>query len=1007
MVLSKLNRDDPDIDERYNPAELSEQENSATDQIGTGLQDKEPKDLGDDLNTSSKQAAGQEQAANFDYEPSKNTGSTGVKTDLKQRFVGFFKKRGAAVGLASLFTGGAAITGFFTMLTPAITFVENVYPDLNDWLPSVKLTDNSIYKTKLTQSARGGAIKGCTKLSIRCKLKTFSSTEVTRMNRAGIKINGTKNSFGRLVGESVEFRGKSYTAQEWATELKTNVHAKNAQLRANNMTYRGLLTKGPFGKVMARFGITKKPPGLKGSKQDRLNQLLTAAKADEPSKVKFVEVTDSNGNKTGESVLDDGSFTVGEDGTVKQSDLPEGISKYSQSQVSQAQTTLDNVSSKKTPSATKRASLGAASIIGAADLACSVKNLITSAAVAAKVANQAGLIRDLMPVISLVGKFKAGEASPEDVEALGTFFTEVDTRKIVDAVEIDTDTEKANVTTAKNPNYGRSAMDSALLSMSTNGGHIKPNETTMQYALGVGEGALLSAGGISNIMSSLDETNFGLIEPGMSCDIIQHPGTRIIGTVASVFAAVGTGGASVAAQAAVSGGLIAAMWLLEQGLNSALTGDPIQGIVEDKVGRGEAVWSAMAGLASTTSQGYGMAPASVSDLQAYQQVKDEVNQDYIALEKEDAKNNPFDITNRFSFTGFIARNIGYSNNIPSRITGLVGGSMSMLNPFKPALAKQFDEKRFQQCDDAEYTKLGINADVQCNVRYVSFSEDLSKLEDIDNVIDYMESNGYIPVDSETGLPEGYTPPDMRKSQNALISTVKGLSVGSFVDDRNLNSDYAKYLEACVYRTAPLGATGEENGLIGGIGDWEDGKRCSERTEMTSYFRAYTLLKNTGDTVDNEEGSDKSSDSAISKNGEGVVKAGEIFFDYTYLWGGGHDKIESLQQIIDMAKNGREKGKAILDCSGFVRASLYMAYGIDIGGSSTSGYASIPQLQEVSRSEIGPGDVAWRPGHVEIVTSVTDGVVYTQGARGPGNGGPIGGPADVGPWTKFYRIKADE
>lgn len=995
-----------EVDQQYdlaNPASaINAREQAALDQMEAGLRDGELYDKdNENLNDSSQQAADQEQNAGFDYEPSRNASSGAAKT-ISQRatkLLGLLKKRGS-IGLVALLTGGAAIPGFLGMSLAPISFIENTFGDINDWLSSVNITDKSIHKTKLIQSARSGAVKGCSKLSVRCKLKTFSKVEVARMERAGIKINGTKNSFGRTVAESIEFRGETYTAKEWASELKTNIHARNAQLRANNMSYRGLITRGPFGKVMARFGITKKAPGLKGSKKDRLNQLLTAAKTDDPSRVKFVEVTDSNGNKTGESVLDDGSLTISEDGTVRESSLPQGTSKYSKSQVESAKKTLENVSTKKPPSATKKASLGATSILGFADLACSVKNLITSAAVAAKVANQAGLIRDLMPVISLVGKFKAGEASPEDVETLGTFFTEIDNRKMVDSV--DTSSGKAKEITIKNPNYGRSAMDSALLSMSTNGGHIKPNETTMQYALGVGEGSLLSASGISNLMSSLDESNLSALGPDVSCDIIQHPGTRIIGTVASIAAGLGTAGTFTAGQAAATAGLIAGMWILEKGLNAALTGDPAQGIDEDKVGRGEAVWSAMAGLASSTSQGFGMAPASSGDLQAYHQIKNDVNQEYIALEKEDAKNNPFDVTNRFSFTGFIARNVGYSNNIPNRIAGLVGSSMGLLNPFKPALAKQFDEKRFQQCDDAEYTKLGINADVQCNVRYVSFPEDLSKLEDIDNVVDYMEKNGYIPVDSEDGLPKGYTPPDMRKSQNALVSTVKGMTVGNFVDDRKLTNEYAKYLEACVYRTAPLGATGEENGLIGGIGDWENGKRCSERTEMTSYFRAFTLLKNTGDTVDNEEGSDKKSDSDISKNGEGVVKAGEIFFDYTYLWAGGHDSLENLQQIIDMAKNGREKGKAILDCSGFVRASLYMAYGIDIGGSSTSGYASIPQLQEIPRSEIGPGDVAWRSGHVEIVTSVTDGTVYTQGARGP----EIGGPADIGPWSKFYRIKTD-
>lgn len=1004
---------DPADQDGLNPAKQAYDDNVDASlrnkEAGDSLSDREAvtsNAIGDKLADNSSSLNEKENDSGF-YEQSNNLNSGGKAASIKN----LLRRKGVIGAGIALIGGGGIMASFFSLALGPIHFIESVFPDINDWLSPSTVAERSITRHKLIKGAKRGAVRGCSKLSIRCKFKTFSKTEIARMERAGIKIRGEKNSIGRTVASEVEFHGQTFTAEEWANELRTNQRAQRAQLRANNMSFRGLSSRGPFGKVMSRFGITKKAPGLKGSKEERLNQLLTAASTNDPGKVKFVDVVDDNGQPTGRSVIDDGTLTL-ENGTVKESSLKENTPTYSEKDRVKAQKNLDSATAKSTPpSKTKRAALGAASILGYADLACSVKNMVVAAGVAAKINNQLNLIKNLQGIISLTGKFKAGEASPEDVETLGQFFMETDGRKTIDGIDLESITHEGQagrVIQISNPNYKKNAMDSSLLAMSVNGGYARQNETTARYALGSSQNALISATGLSDFMSNVDTiTNSGAI-----CSFVQHPATRIIGTILSIGAGVATGGSSAGWQAAITAAMMVSMAILESSLNSALTGDVLTGIKEDPVGRGEAVWTAMAGMGSATSQAYGMAPATINDLRASHYENTQIKQEYIALEKEDAKNNPFDITNRFSFLGAMGRSLGYSNVSLITPAVVLANSLSTLNPARQAYASSFNEKRFQQCDDAEYKKFkngeGLAVDVQCNVRYFTPSEDLQKMQDPDAVIDYMENNGYIPKDSENGLPEGYTPPNMRQAWGTISNALYGATLGSVFDQRALmlTNDYAKYLEACVYRTAPLGETGEESGLIGGLGNWQDGSRCAERSEMVSYFRAFTFLNSIGDTVDEEEGVEAGSTSAsLPKNGEGVVKAGEKYFDYGYLWGGGHDIDEkSIVTIIDGAKSGSiPKGTPLLDCSGFVRASIYEVYGIDIGPGSTADYTGNPKLQEISISEVAAGDIAWRPGHVEIVTSVSGSTVYAQGARGPEDGGPIGGPA-ADSWTKYFRVR---
>ena len=513
------NTPDKDLDDKFNPAlSLLEQEQKGADSIWD-----------DQKNIDSDEVKSNEE--NGLYQPSQSVGSKGKS--LNGRFT--FKKKGATGAIISMVLGGGALVGTFVPSLAGISFIQNSINDLGDRIPALTISSDGIMRNKLVKSAKSGSLRGCTKASISCKLKTFSKSELARLERAGIKVNTDGKSWsGRSKAVSIEFRDSGpLTPDQWNTELRTNSAARNAQLRANNMKYRGLSVNGPFGKVMARFNITKKAPGLSGDKKSRLNQLLTSTGAADTSKMKLADIVDENGESTGKKALTtDGSTKITMD-VAEQN----GFSVYEgDSQIKRIEETIAKNSSPKTGSlsATKKASLGAASILGVADLTCSIKNMIIGASVAAKITNEMRLVQYAMPLASSIGKIMAGEGTPEDAETIGDFLTQTDTRTQIESISasgegIDVSgnsitTSDSSLVSINNPNYGKSAMDSALLSMSINGGVAPPSETRAQYAVSMGASSIFSsiAGGVVSFAKGgpLSEAS------DITCNIIQNPLVR-------------------------------------------------------------------------------------------------------------------------------------------------------------------------------------------------------------------------------------------------------------------------------------------------------------------------------------------------------------------------------------------------------------------------------------------------------------------------------------------------
>jgi hypothetical protein len=441
---------------------------------------------------------------------------------------------------------------------------------------------------------------------------------------------------------------------------------------------------------------------------------------------------------------------------------------------------------------------------------------------------------------------------------LGEFFGSTDSRKEIPDVEnaVTTDEEtkqivpKDVVPMKPNPNYGKNVMDSPLYLLSSAGGLNPLTSVETQYSLGMGQRTLLA--GFSGFAEILDN----IVNLGDACSFVQNWAVRGIGMIVGIVAAVFSGGGTLAVQAATSGGMILASMLLESIINNALHGSILSsGMSEAPIDRAAAMWSGTSSILSESAKNRGMIPGNVEQITAYNNLQTDSKNDYIAVEREGA--NPLDITNQYSFLGSLSRSllpyVSGSNSVQStfgNILSFTSGSLSRAFVPLTTHAATIDPARFNHCDDDAYVDMNIDADVQCNVRYIMPASDLTL--DTDEVAKYMETNGYVETHTTTGLPPGYTPPKPTESQGFAMDMLNS-TVNTFYDTRNYVNDYGKFLDFCVYRVLPWGETFEETGQMNGIDpEWRSGKKCLDTTDpMISNFRVYTFDKTVSEAEDED------------------------------------------------------------------------------------------------------------------------------------------------------------
>ncbi|MCL2807428.1 MAG: M23 family metallopeptidase [Coriobacteriia bacterium] len=389
-------------------------------------------------------------------------------------------------------------------------------------------------------------------------------------------------------------------------------------------------------------------------------------------------------------------------------------------------------------------------IIGTADIACTVLNIIAAMGYISKAIGAEQLIAFTTTFLSSVDGLKAGKATTAGWHTAGELLFKVD------------------------PNTGQNAFQSFGYGMMS--GNFWGDELdTMEFKLG---------GGFVGDLVDIKNQVINLVSPGNpdavrdACGVIQNPfvraGSLVVGVAAMFVPGVNAAQiAKVAVTVGIAIGLFAAISFLVPVVTRMLTGDLVG---PDTMGgsAGNAMTSGMGALSGKSANSLGFTTMSRAEAISFDI---NIRQPYLAEVREDERlaANPWDITNPYSVVGSIAGGLFPYLSGVSWKSNLASLSSLAFNPFKvfsSSVSAQSAERYYEVCDDDDYRDLNIATDPFCNPVYglpLSLAE-----ADPDDVMLYMYNNGHI---DDTGSPK--------------------------------SKSYKDFLENCVNNAAPIGFYNEE------------------------------------------------------------------------------------------------------------------------------------------------------------------------------------------------------
>lgn len=712
------------------------------------------------------------------------------KTDATQNKQSARKKITVVLTGRKAATGG--IIGAILAFIGAISFVaapglaivqmkEILTDDLNDQLAAMDVRSTYVMRAKLNDLGKGV----CTGVKIRCGFKGMSNRQLKKFEKAGFTVETDgKTTFGRnhVTSLSIEdSNGNRITADNPRTlnRLLGDKVVRKAVKKAFNPKFAGYFD-AVWDKFKEKFNLTSRDKIGAGSTEEKEKAVTSATQGNplEPPELPGdVPSTDDEGNPlTGEAKKD---------------------ADRANAEIDRVANAVDSggVSTTSVLGSASKGAIKGLGVLGAADVACTVKNTMRAVEAAAKIYRYKQAMAFASVYLTAADELKAGKLTPDKAEYVGNKLTAIDTDEmIVNENSTLTSNDGSSVKEVKNPYYGANAFDSAGYKVALYNDAPTLSARDMQMAIGGGV-ALGMLAGVNDF-----------IEPvGDKCNLIQNWAVRGGSLAIGVVLGAITLGWSTAISVGASVGISMALPILENYL-AQMTAGTVAGGETKGVDAGNAIFSGTAALMGGMAMARGMKPATKSDLKTYLALNEDVKNEYVAIETEEAKAVPFDVTNRYSFMGSIARTL-----LPAQTTSSVsiGGSLlntlstfsSALNLTPNVLAKEgYNEERFSKCKDSGYKDIKIDADVFCNVRYTMSPYELS-LNSEDVRVQMMEW-GQVNDDEE----------------------------GSVVDD----SDYKKWLIECTEREQGWGEVEDQESKDG------NGARCMDTDMRSSYYRVYTM-----------------------------------------------------------------------------------------------------------------------------------------------------------------------
>lgn len=762
--------------------------------------------------------AGDESLKNGFYRPS--PGGKQEKVTLK----GVFKKRGPiGVIIAVLLGGGGAAT---FLLSPGLGIVqlkEVLVGDLNDQLAAADIRSDAMLRTKLRGlqadfSLCSNAVK------IRCQFGSVSQRMVDKLNKAGFTVEADKGAFGRQHIKLFKAPGGEDIADPQALEnlRRTNPSVRAALNRVYNPLY-ATLTDSKATKVYKERFKTSRADRLVATTPEGLDEDMAKSTSGDSLAKDTIVKKDDKGRRY---VLDSDGTPIYESG--KGSD-PAKFKRIAGAGDVISQADEIAKSGAKAVNGVVGGALKGFSVVGALDSACTVYNTARAVAAAAKMTRSIQLAQYAMVYLNTADNIKAGTATPEEVEYLGNKLTATDTYKTI-TDELST-FSGGTVSERPNPFYGKNAFDSPGYAIAAYNDAPTLTTRSQQYMVGGGLSGTLSTV-TSDITNTLSLGNPEAIPE--KCGVIQSWWVRGLGLAAGVAAAIGSFGGSTIVSISASAAVAIALPFLEAALVDIVAGQVV-GPDTKGVDAGDATFSGTSAILGGVAQARGLKPLGESDLESYMAKTNQVESEYAAQARYEAKATPFDIMNQYSFLGSLARTI----NIPAtKASSGVSASLAAIPTFlstalssivpSASAALTFNPERFNKCDDPAYKQLGIKADVFCNVRYGLSDAELNA--DPIAVLNFMLDGDHI---TSTGEAD--------------------------------SNEYKDFLTYCVDRVDGWGETGEEGDHF----NKTSGKWCMEENSMMSNFRVYTLDKSISDAMDDEQ-KQAATGAAITERPEGAV-----------------------------------------------------------------------------------------------------------------------------------------
>ncbi len=785
-------------DDEFNRRNLHDQEQAAGSAYASAGADQAEAFANDPANaTKNIDETKQQEESNNEFGYDKSNQPSGSPSGVKAKL----KKYGPSGGILGLIFGG--FFGFGVLFSPALAVVhlkEVFTEDLNDSLSAMDIRSVHVMRAKVKDMGKGV----CTGVKIRCGLRGMTNRQVRAFERAGITVD----TDGKTVTRKNHVKGMTFTLSNGETREVKNIRELNRLLgdpnvrnqlrRAYNPLFYSTWDK-TFGKVLTKWK-TNRSDKLKGNTPEEMDESLESSTAGE------------------ESTLDT---------EAEAEDCADDDDECKRRNEEREQRAQEGEERARGGGGGARKVFGGAlkgvGILGAVDAACTVYNTSLAVEAGAKLIRAREVAQYAMVFLTFADQVKAGEATPEQAEYVGDKLTAIDTDELIinetSGGTVNTETgEIQNAKEVKNPNYSENAFDSEGARTAFYNDAPTLNSRSAQFTVGGG-----LVGTLATVNSTIAKALGG--NPRSKCELVQNPfvrgGSLAVGLVAAFF----SGGTSLVAGVGASLAVSAALPLLEAYLKDMLAGQTV-GKDTKGVDAGNAIFSGTATMLGSGAQVRGMKPANTSELQTYMAKTEQIKQEYIAMGIEDAKDTPFDIMNQYSFAGMFARKLmpAYTTGSSMSATVLQGlptlfsNTMSSVLPTSKAVG-DFNPERFSKCEDSGYDKLGIDADIFCNVRYAMSPKELGM--DTEEVYAYMADTGQIDEDHN-------------------------------VQD---DSDYKEFLENCVDREAGWGGVTEEGG--------SDGEECMEESDKMSNFRVYTMDRSI------EEGMDEGPQS-LGGNSEGAA-----------------------------------------------------------------------------------------------------------------------------------------